>query len=309
MSLTLIIAFWALTALAFVIIVGQILQGRRLARRLDMNGENEYAIAAETDPGDEPDPLKRWLYLAGYRAPFAPGLFIVYSLLFTVVGLILFQLIRADGYQAAMYRRLGTWPGGLGSVFMPLVDILPWVILFLFPVLPALWVRSTRKERVMSIEADLPVTLEMLATLCESGLSFDASMERVLVSFPSKRPLAQELRTFRADAMSGRPRVQCLRRLARRVDVSTLTVCVSAIVQSEQIGASVTDVLRRQSDDLRERRRERAMEFAMSQAIKRVFPMVVTLLPGLFVAALGPTMYETMTLMQNVVSGLKGVGI
>lgn len=308
MELWIIFAFWILAAICVVILVGQAVSAHRMARRLDLNGESDYAVQAQTDPDDVPDPLRRWLYVAGFRAPFAPALFIVGSLLTLVIGLIFFQMMNASGFQVFTFRRLEGWPAGMGKIFIPVVRVLPWFILFISPFVPALYVRSCRKEKVQSIEADLPVTLEMLATLCESGLAFDMAMDRVLTSFPSKRHLALELRTFRADVLSGRPRVQCLRRLARRVDVSTLTVCVSAIVQSEQIGASIADVLRRQSDDLRERRRERAMEFAMSQAIKRVFPMVITLLPGLFIAAIGPTFYETLMLIQNVVTDLKGSG-
>ena len=63
---------------------------------------------------------------------------------------------------------------------------------------------------------------------------------------------------------------------------------VSALVQAEQLGSGIAQTLRRQADDLRDRRRERANAFAMALPIKRMFPLVVCFLPGIFVWTLGP---------------------
>jgi hypothetical protein len=51
-------------------------------------------------------------------------------------------------------------------------------------------------------------------------------------------------------------------------------------------------VLRRQAEDQRNRRRERATAFAMALPVKLLFPLVICFLPGLFVATLGPTFYQ-----------------
>jgi tight adherence protein C len=72
------------------------------------------------------------------------------------------------------------------------------------------------------------------------------------------------------------------------VRVLSLSVVVSAIVQAEQLGMGLAAVLRRQADDLRDRRRERANAFANSLPVKRLLPMVICFLPGLFVWTLGP---------------------
>ena len=60
------------------------------------------------------------------------------------------------------------------------------------------------------------------------------------------------------------------------------------LVQAEQLGTGIAQVIRRQADDLRKRRRERANAFAASLAVKRMFPLVLCFLPGLFVWTLGP---------------------
>jgi tight adherence protein C len=142
------------------------------------------------------------------------------------------------------------------------------------------------------VERDLPVTLELLATLAEAGLGFDAALDRILTSQPSYRVLVQEFRTFQAEVLAGRPRVDCLRRIARRLDVTAVTILISALVQAEQIGSGVAEVLRSQADDLRQRRRERAIEFSMALPVKLLFPLVICFLPGILLFTLGPAFYE-----------------
>src|SRR5438046_2128112 len=83
------------------------------------------------------------------------------------------------------------------------------------------------RDRVAKIDEDLPITLELLATLADAGIGFDAALDRILASQPADRPLAEELRVFQVELQAGRPRTECLRRLGRRIDVSSLTVLIS----------------------------------------------------------------------------------
>ena len=136
------------------------------------------------------------------------------------------------------------------------------------------------------------MTLELLATLAEAGLGFDAALDRILNSQPNERPLSVELRTLQAELLGGRARIDCLRRVGKRLDIPAVTIFISALVQAEQIGAGVADVLRQQADDLRQRRRERAMELSMSLPVKRMFPMVICFLPPILLITLGPTFNE-----------------
>ena len=99
----------------------------------------------------------------------------------------------------------------------------------------------------------------------------------------------------------GSPRVGSLRRLARRADVAPLTVFISAVVQAEQVGASVAGVLRRQADDLRLRRRERALAVAATLPVKLLFPLVICFLPAIFTFTLGPTFYQFFQFVDSVI--------
>jgi hypothetical protein len=148
------------------------------------------------------------------------------------------------------------------------VYLAAWMPLLLLSGVPALAVRTARRKRVMSVEQDLPLTLDLLATLAEAGLGLDAAIGRVVDSQPRDRPLFQEFRTFQRDLLAGRSRIEALRHLSRRLEVIWFNIFISAVIQAEQIGAGLAEVLRIQADDLRSRRRERALAFAMAIPVK-----------------------------------------
>ena len=104
-------------------------------------------------------------------------------------------------------------------------------------------------------------------------------------------PNASEFAAYRADLLGGASRIQALRRLASRLDVTRLNTFVSALVQSERLGAGLADTLRRQSEDLRNARRETALMRAQALPAKLVFPLVICFLPGVFVITLGPAFF------------------
>jgi tight adherence protein C len=265
-------------------------------RRLSLGQQSRDRVFespnAPADVRDEQGPLEGWLFRAGFRRPGASATFIALTLLGCCVGgsgtvvILLGDSVR-DGVRA-----LERLPGGVGELFIPLLYVAPWMMLFGGTCLPWLYVRAARRRRVARFEEDLPLTLDLLATLAEAGLGFDAGLDRVLGALEASRPLAQELRAFQAEVLGGRGRVASLRRLSRRVDLLPFSVFVSALVQTEQTGAGVVDVLRRQAEDLRNRRREEANAFAATLPVKLLFPLVICFLPGLFVATLGPTFYQ-----------------
>ena len=247
---------------------------------------------------DEPvDPLDRvwlgrWLYLAGFRRPAVTIIFVLSTIGLFGAGLILAFLIRRSGIISTAVASAGEMPGGIGLLAQPVLQIAPWLLLAMLAALPMSVVRAARRQRVAQVERDLPITLELMATLAESGIGFDAATRRILDSQPGNRALATELRTLQADLLAGRSRIDCLRRVARRLDVISVTIFISAIVQAEQIGSGVAAVLRQQADDLRQRRRERALEFSMALPVKQLFPLVICFLPGILIFALGPLFAE-----------------
>ncbi len=257
-------------------------------------------------PPSEPDeqgPLTHWLTAAGYRAPGAAANFVILTVLGVGVGLACVLVLLFSGTMARAAARLSELPAGLGSIVLPLAHVLPWALPLVLGVLPWVVVRRARRQREEAVEQDLPLLLDLLSTLSEAGLSFDTALARILETLPAKRPMAEDLRTFQKDVLAGRPRVRSLRRLARRLDVVSFSIFVSALVQAEQTGMGLADVLRQQANDLRDRRRERALALAMTLPVKLLFPLIVCLLPGIFVVTLGPTFYQVFQLADNILRG------
>lgn len=296
------IAFWGIT-LVGIALAWRSMRAWQMARARWLNQE-ETSATRETDLRDMPW-LNRWLYRAGFRSQDAARWWWISTILFVIGGIATATFFILSGVQTLMIRTITLVPGGTGEVFLPLAYLAPWFLAITLGLGPWLLVRQKRRERVQKIEQDLPLAMELLATLSQAGLGFDASLSRVMETRLAGRPLGMELRSYQGDILSGRTRSECLRRLAWRADVPGLSILTSALVQADQVGMGISDVLRRQADDLRSRRRERANMFAMGLATKRMFPLVVCFLPGLFVWTLGPVfiqliqMADTFTQVRN----------
>ncbi len=277
------------------------------ARRLGERGTVRGRLFAESFD-DGPDPrldsergtLGRWLYLAGFRSPTAVPWFLAASLLGMVVGLGFAATVLWLGVVDDLTALLSVVPGGVGEVFVPFAVASPWLSAVLLAALPAVYVRSVRRRRVRMVEQDLPLILDLLSTLAEAGLGFDAALDRILQGLPPDRPLVREFHGFQIDVLAGRRRIDALRRLARRVEVTWFGILVSALVQAEQVGAGLAETLRTQAADLRHRRRERALELASALPVKLVFPLVLCFLPGLMTVVIGPTLLELVQVFDRI---------
>jgi tight adherence protein C len=250
--------------------------------------------------------LGRWLYRAGFRHSQAVPVFVASAAASLAAGLAVAFGFTLSGLQARMEQNIVLVPGGVGETFLPVVWIAPWLLLLMIAGAPWLIVRRARRLRMELVEQDLPLALELLSTLSEAGLGFDTALTRILKTRLAGRPLAAEFRMFQADLLAGRARTESLRRLSERIDIPSVSIFVSALVQAEQLGMGIARVLRQQADDVRARRRERAIAFANALPVKRVVPLVVCFLPGLFVWTLGPAfvqlfkMAETFIQMRNL---------
>jgi tight adherence protein C len=152
--------------------------------------------------------------------------------------------------------------------------------------LPELLLHSRGQERAQQIGLALPDTLDQMTIAVEAGLGFDSAMARAAKA--GKGPLAQELARTMQDMQVGQSRRQAYESLASRTGVPPLRKFVRAIIQADLYGIAVADVLRTQADQLRIKRRQRAEEKAMQIPIKVIFPLMLCILPVLFIVLLGP---------------------
>jgi tight adherence protein C len=247
-----------------------------------------------------------WLYRAGFRSASAVPAFIAVELLMSAAAVAVIVLAYTSGLVASFESLLRVAPGGVGEVFLPLAWASPWLAGIFLAAIPALLVRARRRSRISLVEQDLPLVLDLLSTLAEAGLGFDAALDRILNSQPDERPLAQDLRLFQIDVLAGRTRVGALRRLMHRVDVTWFSIFISAVIHAEQVGSSLAQTLRTQADDLRMRRRERALAVTMALPVKLLIPLIVCFLPGIMTAAIAPVAFQIVQVLDQFLRGVRG---
>lgn len=294
----LILIVMLITGLA---IVAYLSRRSRILRRVGVR-ENDFVEAGERASVDQDESaLHRWLYLAGYRHPQAEVVYLGVQVLFLVFGVGLAMVATAAGVFVEMAYGIEQIPGEFAQVLIPLMAVVPWALAAFIAAIPWLFVQKRRREIARDIEAELPIILELLATLAEAGMGFDSAITRMLESDQGTGRLADEFRMFQRESLAGVPRVRCLRRLAQRVDVPTFSTFISSLIQAERGGFGLSNVLRNQADDLRNRRKENALMRAQALPVKLVFPLVICFLPGLFVLTLGPAFYTFFQLADQVI--------
>jgi tight adherence protein C len=142
---------------------------------------------------------------------------------------------------------------------------------------------SRRREK---IRQELPDTMDLLTISVEAGLGFDAAVGQCITNI--KGTLSDELSRVMQEMQLGVARSQAFRNLDARTDVEELKSFVLAMIQADQFGISVSRVLRAQAAQLRVRRRQRAEEKAMKLPVKMIFPLILCIMPSLFVVVIGP---------------------
>jgi len=152
--------------------------------------------------------------------------------------------------------------------------------------LPDLLISMKARERQELIARELPDVLDQVTICVEAGLGFEAALARA--ARPGSGALGEELSRALQDIRLGMPRHVALDKLLERTDVPDLRHFVVAITQAERRGLPIANVLRVQANELREKRRQRAEEHAMKIPVKLVFPLVLCILPALFIVLLGP---------------------
>jgi tight adherence protein C len=206
-------------------------------------------------------------YPYGLRTIDFMGLKVVVALVASGLGFLLFGLAMgnpSNGFIIAM--------GGLVIGFFG----------------PDYWLSTRIHARQKSILLAIPDTLDLLTISVKAGLGFDAALGKVVEK--TQGPLTDEFRRTLAEVRIGKARRDALREMVGRTNVPALTNFVSAIIQAEQLGVAIANVLEVQSEQLRIQRRQRAEEMAAKAPIKMLFPLVGCIFPSMFIVILGPAL-------------------
>jgi len=162
---------------------------------------------------------------------------------------------------------------------------------------PDMYLQMKVKSRQQAIQKALPDAIDLISVTVEAGLALEAALTRV--SERIKGPLAEEIRRALMESAMGRPRRDALHDIGRRTGVSDLISFIATITQADQIGASISQVLKVQSEAMRVRRRQRAQEQGMQAPLKMLLPLIFCILPATFVVVLGPAAIGVWEAMVN----------
>ena len=158
--------------------------------------------------------------------------------------------------------------------------------------LPELRLYSRSLERREAIALQLPDILDQMSIAVKAGLGFDAAMARVART--GRGELPDELVRTMQDIQVGQSRRAAYADLSARTGVDSLHQFTRSIIQAEAYGIALSDVLETQADELRLERRQNAERRAMEIPVKVVFPLILFILPAIFIVVMGPGAIQIM---------------
>jgi tight adherence protein C len=157
---------------------------------------------------------------------------------------------------------------------------------------PNLFLYQKGYDRTQKMERALPDALDLLTISVEAGLGFDSALSQVARN--TDGPLAAEFARVLQEMQIGLGRSHALRAMGERSTLPDLRAFTSAMVQADAFGIPVGQVLRVQSAEMRVKRRQKAEEAAQKIPVKIMIPLVMFILPSLFIAVIGPAVIGLM---------------
>jgi tight adherence protein C len=168
--------------------------------------------------------------------------------------------------------------------------------------IPKVVLQRMVKRYRRKLQEALPDTVDLLGIVLGTGLAMDQAMLRVSEEMEYIYPeLASEFSTVVMQVRAGQERATAFRQFVRRTGLEDVKSLSAMIIQSEKFGTSLAQALKVYADALRNRRRLRAEAIVGKAGIKMLFPIVLFIMPVLFVVTLVPA-------MLSVLKDLKGLG-
>lgn len=233
------------------------------------------ALGERLTPGSQKVRMIERLQQAGIYSPYGVQALLAFkALMLGVAGLVLWLVGHLNPGAGMMAGALTAMIGVMG---------------------PEQWIAGRIRERKDALIRALPDTLDLVTSSVEAGLSFDGSVLRIVARASQfGAELREELGRYMSDVRMGRTRPEALNDLSRRCGVADLEGVSAALIQADQLGVGVAQVLRTQSLHLRNKRRQRAQEAALKAPIKMLFPLVFFIFPAMFIVTLGPAVIRIM---------------
>ncbi|HEY4668839.1 MAG TPA: type II secretion system F family protein [Tepidiformaceae bacterium] len=174
----------------------------------------------------------------------------------------------------------------LGGLFIMLCVTLPYATL-----------RRRVRARQKAITHGLPDALDLLVTCVEAGIGVDAAF--VMVTEKTEGPIAETFTLYLRQVGLGRARRDALAYVAERTGVQDLMVLAASVSQGEELGTSLSDVLRTQAEGLRVARRQRAEAAAQRAPVLMTIPLVLCFMPAMAAVVVVPSVLNLLNFIDG----------
>ncbi len=152
---------------------------------------------------------------------------------------------------------------------------------------PNLYANDQKKKRNISIQTDLPFFIDLLALTTEAGMDFIGAIQRIVEKAPDSI-LANEMKELLAEIRIGSSRADALRAFSNRIDLSEIMSLVAVIIDADSAGVPIHKVLKDQAEQMRLERFVRAEKAGAKASQALMIPMVLFIVPAVFLTVLGP---------------------
>jgi len=260
----------------------------RVARRKATGGGmDRFLYLVSLAPGGE-DWIRgseRLLRQAGIRRKGAVGVYVLLALVFLL--LLVLVILKLQNFQIGFNLTGGLVAAGILGFLLPKM------------VLQRMVKRYRRK-----LQDALPDTVDLLGIVLGTGLALDQAMMRVSEEMDYIYPeLASEFGTVVMQVRAGQERTVAFNQFVRRTGIEDIKSLAAMIVQSEKFGTSLSVALKVYAEGLRKRRTLKAEEAVAKAGIKMLFPIVIFILPVLFVITLVPGLLSVLRDLKTLGGG------
>jgi tight adherence protein C len=211
---------------------------------------------------------KRKIIAGGLKEELTPDEFISFKLVLIIFFPIVGGFLNAGEFiDLAWYYVLGSGVGG-------------WFY-------PDFWVNGRIQVRQAQVLRAMPFIVDLLALSTEAGLDFVGAIGKV-VEKAKPSPLVEEFGQLLKEMKVGASRQEALREMASRIAMPQVNSFVAILISADQMGAPIGKILRQQSDQIRSERMIRAEKAGAAAAQKVMLPMVLFIVPAVFLMIGGP---------------------
>ncbi|MDE1900211.1 MAG: type II secretion system F family protein [Alphaproteobacteria bacterium] len=240
----------------------------------------------QLEQGKQVSQIRLKLARAGYRSRDAVMLYLLLRIALPIgTGFVVFFLaFVAQAFSAQASMKILAVIGGIIAGVM----------------LPDIFIKNQSQKRETVLRKGIPDALDLMVICAEAGLSLDSALDRVSREIgPSCPELAEEVGLTGVELGFLPDRSRALQNLADRVPLAGVVALVNTLIQTEKYGTPLAQSLRVLSAEMRDERMMAAEAKAAKLPATLTIPMILFILPPLFIVLLGPAILRVMAMMHH----------